>query len=97
MAWLLVVLASFALIWFILRENGKERLLFRDSLDKNSEVIREFSRHSQQILSAQLEGQISSNNSNATKALEVMYILYLDTVGLETIGFGYCSSKNHSI
>lgn len=53
----LIVLCLFLLIWFLIKEHGKERVLFKESLDKNTDVIREFSNHLQQILSAQFENR----------------------------------------
>lgn len=53
----LIVLGLFALLYYVIKEQGKERILFRDSLDKNTEVIREFSNHLQQILSVQFESR----------------------------------------
>lgn len=46
----LVVLGLFLLIWFLVKEHGKERVLFKESLDKNTEVIR--------LLSGQLEARL---------------------------------------
>jgi hypothetical protein len=45
----LVIFALFALIWFLVREHGAERLLWRDSYDKNTEIMR--------TLSAQFESR----------------------------------------
>ena len=46
----LVIIALFLLVWFLIKEHGAERLLFRDSLDKNSDILR--------LLSGQLEARL---------------------------------------
>lgn len=46
----LVILGLFFLVIFLIKEHGKERVLFKESLDKNTEVIR--------LLSGQLEARL---------------------------------------
>ena len=53
----LVVLGLFLLIVLLVKEHGKERTSFKESLDKNTEVIRLFSIQVEKSLSAQFEAR----------------------------------------